>query len=211
MFFLFGLLILLFSVVLFYFSSKQDENKVSPLVQTEKKATQPLDKTIVAIEKPVVIKQNDDDKKLLKEPPKTSVLPKLELSLHQVIFDEEKKSGYAMISYQGEPQKIYVIGGRLSEGVTLARLFKDGVVIDNHGTLEKYYANKPTTAKPSKKISKSTLSAEEQQERVRADLPPSFTPGEAPPSDSKLSPSLSPTIPDDKSPPPPSDGPVPNE
>ena len=210
--FLFGILILLFAVFLFYFSGEQEQIKVAPLAQTEKGETQQADNTNIAIEKSIISKQDGSNRKgLLNELSKTSALPKIELTLHQVIFDEEKKSGYAIISYQGASHQVYIVGSELSKGVTLARLFKGGIEIDNHGSLEKHYTDNLTASRPPQKKMKSTLSAAEQEERVRLDFPPSLKVDEIPPSSTKLSPSLSPTIPDDGSPPPPSGGLTPRD
>lgn len=69
---------------------------------------------------------------------KVLIIPKLNIQLHAVFSGKKKNSGYAFISYNNAPQQVYIVGGRLSEGVFLKSLSTDEVVINNHGRLEKY-------------------------------------------------------------------------
>ena len=89
-------------------------------------------------------KDNNDsfvmDNKQLDETLKKTDIPKLNIKLHSVFLGKEKKSGYALISYNGAPQQIYMLNSSLSEGVLLKSLSKNQVTIDNHGKLEVYHA-----------------------------------------------------------------------
>lgn len=79
---------------------------------------------------PVVVK---------KEPEKVAervVAPtKLNLELHGIVAYKSKK-GFALISSNNGPQKVFGKGDVLEEGVTVSNIYPEKVMIDNHGKIE---------------------------------------------------------------------------
>lgn len=65
------------------------------------------------------------------------VVPKVKLNakLHGIVAYKSQK-GYALISNNNGPQKVYGKGDTLQEGVTISNIFPTKVVIDNNGTDE---------------------------------------------------------------------------
>ncbi len=99
-----------------------------------------VDKNIEEVNKLVIVKEMQKDEVL--QQPQNNSIPKINVQLDGVFLGEKENSGYALISYNGVAQQIYIAGGRISEGVVLKSLFSGGVVIDNHGKLETYYLQK---------------------------------------------------------------------
>ena len=60
---------------------------------------------------------------------------KLKLKLHGIVAYKSKK-GFALISSNNGPQKVYGEGETLQEGVTVSAIFPDKVVLDNRGKAE---------------------------------------------------------------------------
>lgn len=134
------------------------------------------------------------------KPSLSSKKVKLNIQLHGAFPSKDKRSGYALISYNNAPQQVYVIGSSLSEGVLLKSLSATEVVIDNHGTLEKVQKEKKIvdTKSSTEVIGNHDTLEKAQQEKERIDkkssyvstIPhptPAFHPPPRPPIDHSLS------------------------
>lgn len=75
---------------------------------------------------------------VLKDLPSKTQYEKQTLIVTQVQQGKSNKSGYAFIAYNGNEEQVYPVGAKLAEGVILKSLLVDGVMIDNHGVLEKH-------------------------------------------------------------------------
>lgn len=161
----------------------------------------------IKIADPVVATKN------LQQPQKIAIaIPKLKIKVQGIFPGKNKNSGYALIAYNGGSQQVYIIGASLSEGVLLKSLSVRGVIIDNHGRLEKYplrvikKANKQITpslpeVKKENLQSDSTLSRDRQpRDELLMDGPPMD--GSVPPP----APPREPAKPQEYIPPPPSGG-----
>jgi general secretion pathway protein C len=71
-----------------------------------------------------------------KEEPKTPPPVKLNLKLHGIVAYTNRK-GFALISSNGNKQKVYGQGDKIDEdeNVTVKQLFPEKVLINNHGTI----------------------------------------------------------------------------
>lgn len=104
----------------------KDENNDSAIMKPEPK-----------IETPVIANDNLPISK--KEPEKQlSSIPQLKLQVMQVFTGGTH--AYAKISYEGSPVQNFKESDSLSDGVILKSIIKNGIIVDNHGKLEKFYS-----------------------------------------------------------------------
>lgn len=145
--------------------------------------------------------------KKLKQAPKVPV-PKLNIELHSVFLGKEKNTGYALIAYNGAPQQVYLVGVNLSENVILKSLSAGEIIIDNHGSLEKYQVKETKLADTPVKPARAKKQPVIEPPEVKKDEPPinDFTPPPpyVEPLDAHLSPAQS--LETEFIPPPPDDG-----
>jgi general secretion pathway protein C len=60
----------------------------------------------------------------------------LKLTLHGTVADRDGRGGYALIADEHGVEHSYRAGDRIADGVTLAAVYADHVVLDNHGRHE---------------------------------------------------------------------------
>lgn len=122
--------------------------------------------------------------------PPPVVIPKLNVQLHGIMSYNKKDTGYALLTYEGQGQKVYAVGEYLADKVVITKITADKVVIGNHGSLEEFVL--PITSYDTNGIA--ILANSKKKEK------PETTTAEAPPS------AMSAT----SAPPPPSSVPLPN-
>jgi general secretion pathway protein C len=74
-------------------------------------------------------------------------VPKLKIKLFGIMSYDRKKSGYALLSYNGQAQKVYSVGERLDDKdkekkVFISEVTSEKVIINNHGNLEEFFLSK---------------------------------------------------------------------
>jgi len=94
------------------------------------------------LEKKVVTTTKQPKQALAAEP---VTVPKLNVKLYGIMAYSKKESGYALLSYNGKPQKVYAVGEGLDEKdkdkdkkVFIHKVTSEKVVINNHGKLEEF-------------------------------------------------------------------------
>lgn len=60
----------------------------------------------------------------------------LKLVLHGTVADADPRAGYALIADEHRVERSYHVGDRIQDGVTLAAVYADRVVLNNHGRNE---------------------------------------------------------------------------
>ena len=73
-------------------------------------------------------------------PPPVAIAPKLNIKLHGIMSYNNKTSGYALLSFNGQPQKVYAVNDSLDKDnkIIVSDVTKEKVTISNHGKTEEF-------------------------------------------------------------------------
>ncbi|MCK5919203.1 MAG: hypothetical protein KAG34_12310 [Cocleimonas sp.] len=102
------------------------------------------------MEKKAVVAPPSQPVKVVAPPP--VVAPKLNVKLYGIMSYSKKESGYALLSYNGQPQKVYSVNEGLDDKdkekkVFISEVTSEKVVISNHGNLEEFFLPRTAGAK----------------------------------------------------------------
>ena len=80
-------------------------------------------------------------------PPPVAVAPKLNIKLYGIMSYNKKTSGYALLSFNGKPQKVYAVNDSLDKEkkIIVSDVTTEKVIISNHGKLEEFSLPKTFT------------------------------------------------------------------
>ncbi|HFC93214.1 MAG TPA: hypothetical protein ENJ51_10430 [Leucothrix mucor] len=106
------------------------------------------------VKKKVVKAKPKPKKKVVKAPPKPPavVIPKITVKLFGIMSYSSQTSGYALLSFNGQPQKVYSLGESLEKKdkknkdkkkkIFISEITAEKVIVNNHGKFEEFLLSK---------------------------------------------------------------------